>query len=82
MCQWYSHVYTCKHTTYALGKYCEQGNLVQTPCKQKEIWQTIRLDELCEECAAREAAGNQSNVVERVSKIIHKKGGGDPTRKK
>jgi hypothetical protein len=40
------------------------------------------MDELCEECAAREAAGNQSNVLERESKIVHRKGGGDPARKK
>ncbi|PSS18786.1 hypothetical protein M430DRAFT_75987, partial [Amorphotheca resinae ATCC 22711] len=50
MCHWYAHVYTCKHTTYALGKYCTPGNLVQTPCKKKSIWQTIRMGEECENC--------------------------------
>jgi hypothetical protein len=82
MCQWYSHEYTCKHKTYALGKYCEQGNLVQTPCKQKKIWQTIRMDELCEECAGREAAGEHSSVIGKESKVVYKKEGGKAVLKK
>ena len=75
-------MYTCKHTTYALGKYCEQGNLVQTPCKQKKIWQTIRMDELCEACAAREAAGDHSRVVEKESRVVNENGGGKAVGKK
>jgi hypothetical protein len=51
MCYWYAHQYTCKHVTYALGKYCTRGGLVQTPCKKKNIWQTIRMGEECEDCA-------------------------------
>ncbi|TVY50347.1 hypothetical protein LAWI1_G007922 [Lachnellula willkommii] len=54
MCHWYSHQYTCKHVTYALGKYCTRGGLVQTPCKKKNIWQTIRMGEPCEDCAVPE----------------------------
>lgn len=57
MCHWYAHAYTCKHTTYALGKYCTPGNLVQTPCKKKSIWQTIRMGEECENCAVPEKRG-------------------------
>ncbi|TAQ88278.1 hypothetical protein B7494_g3381 [Chlorociboria aeruginascens] len=41
MCDWYAHRYKCNHTTYALGRYCIPGGLVQTPCKEKNIWQTI-----------------------------------------
>lgn len=51
MCYWYEHAYTCKHTTHALGKFCAAGNLVQTPCKKKNIWQKIRMGEDCEDCA-------------------------------
>lgn len=51
MCQWYAHHYNCKHTTYALGKYCSSASLVQTPCKKKDIWQGIRMGVDCEECA-------------------------------
>jgi hypothetical protein len=51
MCHWYAHSYTCKHVTYALGKYCNPASLVQTPCKKKSIWQTIRMGEYCENCA-------------------------------
>jgi hypothetical protein len=71
MCQWYAHVYTCKHTTYALGKYCASGNLVQAPCKKRSIWQTIRMGEDCEDCAvpvdrnAGSGGGGGGGVVER-----------------
>ncbi|CAL3965821.1 unnamed protein product [Diplocarpon coronariae] len=62
MCYWYTHVYSCKHVTSALGKYCSKASLVQTPCKKKNIWQTIRMGEDCEDCAMPEGRGN--NVVE------------------
>jgi hypothetical protein len=68
MCHYYAHVYTCKHTTYALGKYCTPSSLVQNPCKKKSIWQTIRMAEECEECAApppRTNTGNGGNGEER-----------------
>jgi hypothetical protein len=51
MCKWYAHIYDCKHTTYALGKYCRQASLVQTACKQKNIWRAIRMEEECRACA-------------------------------
>lgn len=54
MCQWYAHHYKCKHVTYALGKYCSSAALLQTPCKNKTIWQTIRMGVDCEECAGPE----------------------------
>jgi hypothetical protein len=54
MCHWYAHQYTCKHTAYALGKYCGSGGFVQTPCKTKNIWQTIRMGEACEDCGVPE----------------------------
>jgi hypothetical protein len=62
MCYWYSHIYSCKHTTYALGKYCSAAGLVQTPCKKKSIWQTIRMGEECEQCAM--PAGRVGNAVD------------------
>jgi hypothetical protein len=58
MCYWYKHDYTCKHVTYALGRYCSAANLIQTPCKKRTIWQTIRMGEECEECAMPEGRGN------------------------
>ena len=51
MCHYYAHQYNCKHTTHALGKLCKPASLIQTPCNKKEIWQTIRMGEDCEECA-------------------------------
>jgi hypothetical protein len=58
MCNWYKHDYSCKHVTYALAKYCAAANFVQTPCKKKNIWHTIRMGEECEECAMPEGRGN------------------------
>jgi hypothetical protein len=51
MCYYYAHHFTCKHTAYALGKYCTTGNFIQTPCKKRSIWQTICVGEDCEDCA-------------------------------
>jgi len=64
MCYWYAHIYSCKHVTYALGKYCTSAGLVQTPCKKKSIWQNIRMSEDCEDCAVPEAR----TVTEPVTK--------------
>lgn len=71
MCQWYAHVYSCKHVTYALGKYCTSGGLVQTPCQKKSIWQTIRMGEDCEDCAIPEertptSQGTAKKVVKKI----------------
>jgi hypothetical protein len=44
--------------TYALGRYCSAANLIQTPCKKRTIWQTIRMAEECEECAMPEGRGS------------------------
>lgn len=62
MCHYYAHHYSCKHTTYALGKYCSSGGLVQTPCKKKNIWQSIRMGEECENCAV--PAGRGNNIAD------------------
>jgi len=50
MCYWYAHLFSCSHVSYALGKYCSSGGLVQTPCEKRDIWQTIRICEDCEAC--------------------------------
>jgi hypothetical protein len=60
MCYWYKHEYSCKHVTYALGRYCRAANLIQTPCKKRNIWQAIRMGEDCEECAVPEGRGGNA----------------------
>ncbi|PMD28147.1 hypothetical protein NA56DRAFT_742310 [Hyaloscypha hepaticicola] len=77
MCYWYKHDYSCKHVTYALGRYCSAANLIQTPCKKKNIWQTIRMGEECEDCAMPEgrggsAAGGYDEVPEQKHKVAVK----------
>lgn len=79
MCHWYAHQYTCKHVTYALGKYCPRAGLVQTPCKKKTLWQTIRMGEECEDCAVPEGRGGCAAVedggaVPKVTKTRISKG--------
>jgi hypothetical protein len=61
MCHYYAHHYTCKHVTHVLAKYCPSANLVQTPCGKKDVWQSIRMEEECEECAA--SGGGESVKV-------------------
>lgn len=77
MCYWYKHDYSCKHVTYALGRYCTAANLIQTPCKKRNIWQTIRMGEECEDCAIPEgrggsAAGGNDEVPEQKHKVVVK----------
>jgi hypothetical protein len=62
MCHYYGHLYSCKHVTYALAKYCSAAGLVQTPCKKRSIWQNIRMGEECDECAV--PAGRGNNVTD------------------
>jgi hypothetical protein len=64
MCHYYAHHYICKHVTQVLAKYCPSANLVQTPCGKREIWQSIRMDEECEECAAVMGEDRNGNVGE------------------
>ena len=51
MCHYYAHLFTCTHTHYALAKFCSKGNLKQTPCDKRSVWQTIRIGEVCDDCA-------------------------------
>jgi hypothetical protein len=73
MCYWYKHDYSCKHVTYALGRYCSAANLIQTPCKKRNIWQTIRMGEECEECAMPEGRGRAA-AYDGVPEQQHKGG--------
>jgi len=63
MCYYYEHIYTCTHKTYALGKYCSTGNLIQTPCKKRGIWQSVNMGEECDACfvpVSRAVGGSQA----------------------
>lgn len=78
MCQYYEHSYTCKHTHWVLAKYCASGNLVQTACKRRTVWQKIRMGEDCEGCAMPFGRGN--GVVEEGGQEVGKgKEGGNGT---
>ncbi|KAL2760556.1 hypothetical protein ACRALDRAFT_205513 [Sodiomyces alcalophilus JCM 7366] len=50
MCQYYAHVFACKHLTFAFARFCHPASLIQKPCSKRQIWQTIHLEEACEEC--------------------------------
>ncbi|KAK3308855.1 uncharacterized protein B0T15DRAFT_491406 [Chaetomium strumarium] len=50
MCRYYAHLHSCKHTSLAFAAFCNPASLIQNPCGVRHIWQTIRLDELCEDC--------------------------------
>jgi hypothetical protein len=50
MCDYYLHIHACTHTSSALGRYCQSAALIQTPCKNKHVWQSIRLPDGCDDC--------------------------------
>ena len=50
MCQYYAHAFLCKHLTFTFARFCQPASLIQKPCGKRQIWQTIRMDEGCEEC--------------------------------
>jgi len=71
MCHYYAHLYTCSHTFYALAKFCSKGNLKQTPCGRKSVWQTIGMGETCDDCALWQDCGD--GVVQDVRNDQEKK---------
>jgi len=50
MCKYYAHDFKCKHTSYSFARFCRDANLIQTPCADRDVWQTIRMDDPCEQC--------------------------------
>lgn len=51
MCDWYKNIYYgCGHTVYAFGRFCGNCYLIRQPCKNKNIWQTFRMPEVCNVC--------------------------------
>ncbi|KAK3499371.1 uncharacterized protein B0T23DRAFT_369794 [Neurospora hispaniola] len=50
MCQYYAHVFTCKHVSLTFARFCPSASMIQTRCGERQIWQTIRMAESCEEC--------------------------------
>ncbi|KAF4779799.1 hypothetical protein HER10_EVM0006785 [Colletotrichum scovillei] len=50
MCQYYAHAFTCKHLSFTFARFCQPASLIQKPCTKRQVWQTIGLDDACEEC--------------------------------
>ncbi|TDZ32239.1 hypothetical protein C8034_v010002 [Colletotrichum sidae] len=50
MCHYYAHAFTCKHSTMCFARYCQPASLIQKPCAKIHVWQTISLDDACDEC--------------------------------
>ncbi|KAK3956085.1 hypothetical protein QBC32DRAFT_203738 [Pseudoneurospora amorphoporcata] len=50
MCQYYAHAFTCKHVSLTFARFCPSASMIQTRCGEREIWQTIRMAESCDEC--------------------------------
>lgn len=53
MCEYYAHIYQCKHQTYTFARYCKPASLIQTPCSLRGIWAKIDMDGVCDECPER-----------------------------
>ena len=52
MCKYYAHAFLCKHTSLSFACFCRNASLIQTPCADRDIWQTIRMEEACDDCKA------------------------------
>ncbi|KAK0728079.1 hypothetical protein B0T26DRAFT_636243 [Lasiosphaeria miniovina] len=52
MCRYYAHAFVCKHVTHSFASFCKPASMIQTACGERHIWQTIRMDEACDECKA------------------------------
>ncbi|KAK1754695.1 hypothetical protein QBC47DRAFT_403106 [Echria macrotheca] len=50
MCQYYAHAFLCKHTQYTFARFCRDANMIQTPCGDRAVWQTIQMHEACDDC--------------------------------
>ena len=50
MCQYYAHAFPCKHTSYSFARFCRAANMIQTPCAERQVWHTLRMDEACDNC--------------------------------
>ncbi|KAK4113737.1 hypothetical protein N656DRAFT_707011 [Canariomyces notabilis] len=56
MCLYYAHAFSCKHMTFSFARFCGPASMIQTPCGERRIWQTIPLDELCDDCKGGQGA--------------------------
>jgi hypothetical protein len=50
MCRYYAHRHACAHTSLSFAAFCDPAALVQNPCGERHIWQTIAVEEVCEDC--------------------------------
>ncbi|KXX79050.1 hypothetical protein MMYC01_204453 [Madurella mycetomatis] len=60
MCRYYAHAFTCKHVTFSFARFCDPASMIQNPCGERHIWQTIPLDEPCDDC---KGSGGGSETV-------------------
>ena len=52
MCHYYCMSFCCRHLEFTFARFCPEANLIQTPCGRRKVWQTIFLEQACEECLA------------------------------
>lgn len=50
MCRYYAHSHVCGHTNTVFAAYCPPAALKQRPCAGGEIWQTLKMDQVCSIC--------------------------------
>ncbi|KAH7633067.1 hypothetical protein B0T09DRAFT_332791 [Sordaria sp. MPI-SDFR-AT-0083] len=64
MCQYYAHAFTCKHVSLTFARFCPSASMIQTRCGERQIWQTIRMAESCEECKLGVGGGGRENWMQ------------------
>ncbi|KAK4103900.1 hypothetical protein N658DRAFT_389051, partial [Parathielavia hyrcaniae] len=50
MCRYYAHRHRCAHTSLSFAAFCGPASLIQNPCGERHIWQTIAVEDPCEDC--------------------------------
>ncbi|KAL1842697.1 hypothetical protein VTJ49DRAFT_4476 [Mycothermus thermophilus] len=60
MCRYYAHQHKCTHTTLSFAAFCDPASMIQNPCAERQIWQTLDVDEPCDDCRAAAAAASST----------------------
>lgn len=63
MCRYYAHSHICGHTNTVFAAYCAPAALKQRPCSGGEIWQTLKMDQVCAICSNNNNGDTSSSVI-------------------
>ncbi|KAK4153120.1 hypothetical protein C8A00DRAFT_15611 [Chaetomidium leptoderma] len=62
MCRYYAHRHSCNHTQLSFAAFCAPAALLQNPCGSRHIWQTLAVEEACEDCRGGDGGGRYHDL--------------------